>query len=249
MISIKHLSQSYGTKDILKDISLDIADGEVVSIIGPSGAGKTSLIRCLNFLNRANSGQIKIDETEITLPNVKRKQIKYFRQNTSMVFQHYALFINKTVLENITEGLILSKGLKKEEAEEKAEKLLDQVGLYERRHDYPKDLSGGQQQRVGIARALALDVSVVLFDEPTSALDPESIGDVLDLIKEIAQQNKEKTIIIVTHEMQFAYEVSDTIVFMEDGQILDSGSPHEILVQPKHPRIAQFLKRVRYTHG
>ncbi len=247
MIKLSHLNQSIAQHQILKDVSLDLPKGQVVSIIGPSGAGKTTLIRCLNLLNLPDSGQIAYDDKVISFPKVNRKDARYVRQKTAMVFQEYALFINKTVLENITEGLTVVRGIDKKEAQALADQLLKKVGLYDKRQAYPDSLSGGQQQRVGIARALALDSDLILFDEPTSALDPETIGDILDLIQEIAKENVDKTIVIVTHEMQFAHDISDRVVFMEDGQILDSGSPEEILYRPQNERIKNFLRRVRYS--
>ncbi|MBM7642669.1 amino acid ABC transporter ATP-binding protein [Streptococcus loxodontisalivarius] len=246
MISISHLNQTISGNTILKDVSLDLPKGEVVSIIGPSGAGKTTLIRCLNLLNIPDSGEIAYDDKVIRFPKVGRNEAKEIRQNTAMVFQEYALFINKTVLQNITEGLTIARNVKASEAKEVAEKLLKKVGLYDKRHAYPHHLSGGQQQRVGIARALALDSDVILFDEPTSALDPETIGDILDLIQEIAQENPDKSIVIVTHEMQFAHDISDRVVFMEKGQVVDSGTPEAIFHKTENPRIKTFLRRVRY---
>ena len=247
MIKLSHLNQSIAQHQILKDVSLDLPKGQVVSIIGPSGAGKTTLIRCLNLLNLPDSGQIAYDDKVISFLKVNRKDARYVRQKTAMVFQEYALFINKTVLENITEGLTVVRGIDKKEAQALADQLLKKVGLYDKRQAYPDSLSGGQQQRVGIARALALDSDLILFDEPTSALDPETIGDILDLIQEIAKENVDKTIVIVTHEMQFAHDISDRVVFMEDGQILDSGSPEDILYRPQNERIKNFLRRVRYS--
>lgn len=246
MISISHLNQTISGNTILKNVSLDLPRGEVISIIGPSGAGKTTLIRSLNLLNIPDSGEITYDDKVIQFPKVGRNDTKVIRQNTAMVFQEYALFINKTVLQNVTEGLTIARNVKASEAKAIAEKLLKKVGLYDKRHAYPHHLSGGQQQRVGIARALALDSDVILFDEPTSALDPEIIGDILDLIQEIAQENQDKTIVIVTHEMQFAHDVSDRVVFMENGQIVDSGTPEAIFHKTENPRIQTFLRRVRY---
>lgn len=246
MIAINNLSHTISGHTILNNISLSLPRGQVISLIGPSGAGKTSLIRCLNLLNMPSSGQIRFNEKQLQFPKPKKEDVKAIRQQTAMVFQHYALFINKTALENVTEGLVVARGVDPKEAQKLGDSLLKKVGLYEKRHFYPKDLSGGQQQRVGIARALALNTDVILFDEPTSALDPEIVGDILDLIKEIANDNQDKTIVIVTHEMQFAYDVSDQIVFMENGEIIETGSPQEILLTPKNPRIANFLRRVRY---
>lgn len=189
MITIEKLTHTIKGHQILNDINLTIPQGKVVSIIGPSGAGKTSLIRCLNLLNQPTAGNIHLDDKVVQFPKVNRRQQAEFRKKTAMVFQNYALFINKTVLENITEGLIVGRGISKAQAIEKASHLLERVGLAEKASAYPSDLSGGQQQRVGISRALALDTDILLFDEPTSPLDPEMVGEILDLIKAIAEEN------------------------------------------------------------
>lgn len=248
MIIINHLSQQISGHTILDDVSLSLPKGQVISIIGPSGAGKTTLIRCLNLLNIPDSGEIIYGDKSIQFPKVRRDDLRTIRQKTAMVFQQYALFINKTVLENVTEGLTIARNVERQKAELIAEHLLKKVGLYDKRYVYPDQLSGGQQQRVGIARALALDSELILFDEPTSALDPENIGDILDLIQEIARENQDKTIVIVTHEMQFAHDISDRVVFMENGQIIESGSPNDIFYKTDNLRIRSFLRRVRYQY-
>lgn len=247
MIEIKNISKKLSKHQILKNISLTVEKGEVVTIIGPSGAGKTTFLRCLNMLNHPDTGEIDFNGETIQFPRVNKKDMLAIRKKTAMVFQQYALFINKTVIQNITEGLTTARHVNKKNAVSVAEDLLRKVGLYDKKNYYPSDLSGGQQQRVGIARALALNPDLILFDEPTSALDPELVGETLDLIRNVADTETNQSMVIVTHEMQFAHDVSDRIVFMEDGQIIDEGTPQEILEHPKNPRIENFLKRVRYN--
>ena len=241
MIKIEHLSKRYGKNQVLKDISLEIKDGEIVALIGSSGAGKSTLIRCLNYLEQAESGQITFDELKIDLSKVSKKDIFALRQKSTMVFQNFNLFKNKTVLENVMEGLFVNKILPPEDAKKKSLALLSDVGMQEKADSYPAQLSGGQQQRVGIARALALDPKVILFDEPTSALDPELVGEVLSVIKKISHEGR--TMIIVTHEMDFAADVADRVIFLDKGEIAEQGVAKEVLTKPKEERTKKFLAR------
>ncbi|QXE03264.1 amino acid ABC transporter ATP-binding protein [Terribacillus sp. DMT04] len=241
MIEIKNISKSFGKNAILKGMNVRIDKGEVVVIVGPSGSGKSTFLRCINFLERADAGEISIGQTKVEFKKAKSKEILAVRRQTAMVFQQYDLFHHKSAIENIVEGLIVARKVPKEEAYEKGLALLSKVGLKDKRDAYPHQLSGGQQQRVGIARALALNPEVILFDEPTSALDPELVGETLDVIKKVAQTGV--TMIIVTHEMSFAYEIADRVIFMEDGVIVEQGSPKELFEQTKEERTKQFLAR------
>lgn len=239
MLTLTNIHKSFGNDDILKGISLQVNRGEVVSILGPSGSGKTTLLRCINFLEAPNKGEIEIDGLRVSVDKISKKDTLSLRRKTAMVFQSYSLFANKTALENITEGLIVVKKLPKKDAVEKGLALLARVGLADKAHAYPAQLSGGQQQRVGIARALALDPEVILFDEPTSALDPELVGEVLETIKSIAQEGV--TMIIVTHEMAFARDISTKIVFMEKGHVVEEGTPQQIFNAPIEARTKEFI--------
>lgn len=241
MVEIKHIKKSFGELEVLKDVSLNVDDGQVVVILGPSGSGKTTLLRCLNFLEYAESGEITIGDSRVELQKAKKKQINSLRKKTGFVFQGYNLFANKTALGNVMEGLVTARKIPKKEAEKIAAEALDWVGLSDRYNYYPSQLSGGQQQRVGIARAIALKPEVILFDEPTSALDPELVGEILDLIKKVAE--KGITMIVVTHEMSFAQDVADKVVFMDGGVIVEEGKPEDIFVHPKEERTRQFLSR------
>lgn len=243
MLEIKNLKKSFGSNTVLKDISFSIEEGEIISILGPSGSGKTTLLRCLNFLEKANAGQLKISGLNVNLEKTNKKDILAIRRKTAMVFQSYNLFQNKTVIENIIEGPIQVQKRNAKEVRQEALILLKKVGLENKVDAYPSMLSGGQQQRVGIARALALNPDVILFDEPTSALDPELVGEVLEVIGKIAKESN-KAMIIVTHEMNFAREISDRIIFMADGQIVEQGEPNELFNETKHERTKQFLKRM-----
>ncbi len=234
--------KSFGNNLVLDGIDLLVEQGDVLVVIGPSGSGKTTLLRCMNYLERPDAGSITVDGCSVEGSRSPKKQVLALRRKTAMVFQHYNLFKNKTVLENVMEGLIVSKKLKKSEAKEISMDLLKKVGLGEKFNAYPTQLSGGQQQRVGIARALALNPSVILFDEPTSALDPEMVGDVLAIIKEIAKEGI--TMVVVTHEIEFAREAASRIVFMDGGVIVEEGEPEELLVHPKEERTKQFLRRL-----
>lgn len=239
ILEIKNLVKRFGDNEVLKDISVEVKKGEVIAVIGPSGSGKSTLLRCINYLEEPDSGYINLEELSIDATRVNKKDIDKLTRKSSMVFQHYNLFKNKTVLENVTEGLIITRRMKKKDAVEKARDILEKVGLTAQLKQYPATLSGGQQQRVGIARALAMDTPLLLFDEPTSALDPELVKGVLDIIKSITELNQ--TMIIVTHEMSFANEVADKVIFMEDGYIVEEGPPSQIFESPEHRRTAQFI--------
>lgn len=242
MIEIEHLKKAFGHTTVLQDISFEVATGEVVAVIGPSGSGKSTLLRCLNYLEQPNAGVIRIGDVSVDTSKASKKSIANLRKQTSMVFQHYNLFKNKTVLENVTYALEVAQGFSKEAAKEKGMTLLEKVGLADKADKYPVTLSGGQQQRVGIARAVAVNPQVILFDEPTSSLDPEWVSEVLQVISNIARE-EQATMIIVTHEMNFAKEVADKVVFMSDGYIVESGKPEDVLENPQHERTIQFLKR------
>jgi L-cystine transport system ATP-binding protein len=243
MISIENITKTFGSEQILKGISLTIKKGEIVCIIGPSGSGKTTLLRSLNFLESADSGKICIDDIHIDCATTNKKEIRQLRAKTAMVFQSYNLFRNKTALENITEGLIYARNMNAQEAREIGEHYLEKVGLLHKKNEYPQTLSGGQKQRIGIARALAMNPSVLLLDEPTSALDPEKIGEVLALIQDIAEDGQ--TMLIVTHEMHFAQQVASRIIFMEDGKIVEDAIPDKLFKHPANIRTQNFLKRIR----
>lgn len=239
MISVKNLKKSFGELEVLKDISVEIKPKEVVVIIGPSGSGKSTLLRCLNLLETVTSGQILIKGTDIT---DKQTNINKVRENVGMVFQHFNLFPHKTVLENIM--LAPMKVLKRDKwkAQEKAEELLRKVGLIDKANVYPSSLSGGQKQRVAIARALAMEPEIMLFDEPTSALDPEVVGEVLEVMKQLSKEGM--TMVVVTHEMGFAREVGDRVIFMDGGYIVEENVPSEIFGNPQHERTKSFLSKV-----
>ncbi|MCE5285708.1 MAG: amino acid ABC transporter ATP-binding protein [Pelosinus sp.] len=242
MIEIKDLHKSFGEQEVLKGINLKVEKGEVVVILGPSGSGKTTLLRSLNFLERADKGEITIGNVQVNCKHVTQKKILEIRRNTAMVFQLYNLFKNKTALENIMEGLIVARKMAKEEALKISHYYLEKVGLKERADAYPSQLSGGQQQRVGIARALALNPEVILFDEPTSALDPELVGEVLSVMRKVAKEGR--TMIVVTHEISFARDIASRVVFMDGGVIVEQGRPEEVLLRPKEERTKKFLKRI-----
>ena len=242
MVELKNIQKSFGSNHILKGVNMSIGKGEVVVILGPSGSGKTTLLRTINFLDAADEGSISVSGFEVDAKKHSKSQVIELRIKTAMVFQNYNLFANKTILENVMEGLVTVKKFKKSDAEAMSREILKKVGLEERCDFYPAQLSGGQQQRAGIARALILDPDVILFDEPTSALDPELVGEVLNTIKAVAQTGI--TMIVVTHEIAFAREVASRVVFMEGGVVVEEGKPEEILVAPKHPSTQRFLKRI-----
>lgn len=242
MLTLKNLCKSFGDKEILKNINLDIKKGEVITIIGPSGTGKSTLLRCINFLEKADSGIITIENQEIDLNKATKREILDIRRKTAMVFQNYNLYKNKTVIKNVMEPLITVKKLDKEEAYNIALEKLKLVGLKDQKDKYPSKLSGGQQQRVGIARALAVNPKIILMDEPTSALDPGLVNEVLGVIKSLVELDI--TMVIVTHEMNFAKEVSDKIIFMENGEILDQGNPKYIFGKNEKNRIKEFAKLI-----
>ena len=241
MIKVENLKLSFGKNEVLKGINFKIEKGQVISIIGPSGSGKSTFLRSLNFLETASSGTITFGNETFDLSKINKKDINKLRKNTTMVFQNYNLFKNKTALENVIEGLLIVKKINRDEATKIGLKMLEKVGLKDKAEFYPNQLSGGQQQRVGIARAVAMSPEVILLDEPTSALDPELIGEVLKVIKDMVKENM--TMIIVTHEMQFAREVSDYIVFVDGGTIIAEGKPEEIFVNSQNQRLQNFLKR------
>lgn len=239
MITVKNLKKSFGDNEVLKDISITIKPQEVVVVIGPSGSGKSTFLRCLNLLESVTEGKIYIDGIDIT---DKKTNINKVRTEVGMVFQHFNLFPHKTVLENITLAPIKVKKVSPEKAKEKALELLKKVGLEEKANAYPDSLSGGQKQRVAIARALAMEPKVMLFDEPTSALDPEMVGDVLEVMKQLAKEGM--TMVVVTHEMGFAREVGDRVIFMDGGYIVEENEPKELFENPQNERTKLFLSKV-----
>jgi len=239
VIDVKDLCKSFGSNQVLKDINEHIHPGEKVVIIGPSGSGKSTLLRCLNLMEIPTSGTITFDGTEVTDPKV---DIDLVRRHMGMVFQHFNLFPNMTIRKNITLAPVRTGLMKQDEADKLALQLLKRVGLEEKLDAYPSQLSGGQKQRVAIVRALAMNPKVMLFDEPTSALDPEMVGEVLDVMKELAQEGM--TMVVVTHEMGFAREVGERILFMDAGRIVEQGTPQEIFDHPQHPRLQEFLSKV-----
>ncbi len=240
MIKIKNIYKSYHKLDVLKNINARVLKGEVVSILGPSGSGKSTLLRCLNLLEKPTSGEVMINGQDITDPKCN---IELVRQKVSMVFQHFHLFPHMNVLENLTYAPIKVLKVEKDKAQYKAEKLLERVGLLDKIHTYPNKLSGGQKQRVAIARALAMNPKIILFDEPTSALDPEMVKEVLSVIKDLAVRHT-MTLVIVTHEMNFAREVSDTIWFLDDGELVEQGKPMDFFSNPQTIRAQKFLDMV-----
>lgn len=243
MISVKNLRKSFSDHVVLDSINAEIEKGEVVCLIGPSGSGKSTFLRCINGLERYQGGEITIDGDVV---DASDKSIRGIRQRVSMVFQRFNLFPHRTALENVSEGPIHVKGERPEVARQRAMALLESMGLADKASQYPRELSGGQQQRVAIARALSMQPEAILFDEPTSALDPELVGDVLTVMRDLAE--KGMTMVVVTHEMAFARDVSDRVLFLSDGHIVEEGPSKQVLTNPKNDRLQDFLKRVT-THG
>ena len=242
MLEVKKLHKAFGTNEVLKDIDFKVDKGEVVAVLGPSGSGKTTLLRCISFLERVDQGEIIFDELQHDMVHINKKKIREFRMHMGFVFQSFNLFRNMTAMGNVMEGLTTARKMSKKEAEKIAYDMLVKVGLEERARYYPDQLSGGQQQRVAIARAIATNPRVILFDEPTSALDPELTGEVLEVMKKLADEGT--TMVVVTHEMAFAREVADRVVFMEDGVVVEEAPAKEFFRQPKEERTAHFLRRV-----
>ncbi|HEX4356638.1 MAG TPA: amino acid ABC transporter ATP-binding protein [Pseudonocardia sp.] len=243
LLTVRGVGKAFGELRVLRDISFDVPAGSVTAVIGPSGSGKTTVLRTLNALDRADAGVITIGDLAVDFAgDVDRATLARFRAQSGMVFQSHNLFPHKTVLQNVIEGPVVVQKRSRDEATEDARRLLDQVGLAEKADQYPFQLSGGQQQRVGIARALALKPKLMLFDEPTSALDPELVGDVLRVIRDLADEGW--TMVIVTHEIRFAQQVADQVLFIEGGVVLESGPPAQVLVEPTEARTRQFLQRV-----
>ena len=239
MIDVKNLHKSFGDLHVLNGINQHFNKGECVAVIGPSGSGKSTFLRCLNMLEKPSDGEIWFDEKQINARGVNINQV---RMKMGMVFQHFNLFNNKTILDNITLAPVLCKVATKEAAQSRAMELLARVGLTDKANAYPSQLSGGQKQRIAIVRALAMNPQVMLFDEPTSALDPEMVGEVLDVMKQLAHEGM--TMIVVTHEMGFAREVSDRVLFMDGGVVVEEGTPEEVFDHPKHHRTQEFLSKV-----
>lgn len=242
MISIRGLTKRFGDTTVLDTIDFDIAAGERVVIIGASGTGKSTLLRCLNFLDRPDAGTITVGDVSVDAQHASKRDVLALRRATSFVFQNYALFAHKTAKENIMEALVTVQGQSRQQAEQRALEVLAETGLAAKAESYPAALSGGQQQRVGIGRAMAIGADLMMFDEPTSALDPEWVGEVLDLMRRVAKQRQ--TMLIVTHEMQFAREIADRVVFMDGGRIVEVGPPEQVLDAPQDERLRRFLRRV-----
>ncbi len=247
MLEVKNLRKRFGELEVLKGVSLSVNNGDVVAILGPSGSGKTTLLRCINFLETADGGELVLDGESFAPGKAKRSDIARFRRKTAFVFQNYNLFRNKTALQNVTEGLIVARKTPRARAEEIGRKMLEKVGLSDRADHYPSQLSGGQQQRVAIARALATDPEIILFDEPTSALDPELIGEVLAVMRQLAEEGM--TMLVVTHELSFAKSVADQVVFMEAGQVVEAGPAGPFFMFPREERTRAFLRTISGESG
>lgn len=246
MIQVSNLSKKFGGLAVLKDINFKVEKGEIIVIIGPSGTGKSTLLRCLNYLETPTTGVVHIGDATVDAASHRPKEVTLLRKQSSFVFQNYSLFANKTAIQNVAESLITVWKTPKNEAIATAESILVKVGLAEKLDAYPSQLSGGQQQRVGIARAMAAKGEVILFDEPTSALDPEWVDEVLAVMQQLAKERQ--TMIVVTHEMQFAKEVADRVIFMEGGYIVEQGTPQQIFENPEHERTKAFVKRALKQH-
>jgi len=243
MLDIRNVRKSFDGHMVLDGIDLDVNKGDVTAILGPSGSGKTTFLRCLNFLERADSGTMVFDGESFDLHAAKKAEIARVRKKTAFVFQNYNLFLNKTALQNVTLGLTSGAGMKKDEANERAIRALEKVGMAEKLKSYPSQLSGGQQQRVAIARALAMDPEIIYFDEPTSALDPELIGEVLGVMRQLAEEGM--TMLVVTHEMDFARNVSNQVLFMDGGKVIERGPSKEFFAAPKEERSREFIRAIR----
>ena len=243
MLEIRDVKKKFGETTVLDGISLDVKKGDVTAILGPSGSGKTTFLRCVNFLERADSGSMVFDGEKYDLHDIRKAEIACVRKKTAFVFQNYNLFLNKRVLQNVTLGLTSGAGMRRDEAEERAVKALKKVGMAEKLTSYPAELSGGQQQRVAIARALAMNPEIIYFDEPTSALDPELIGEVLAVMRQLAEDGM--TMLVVTHEMDFARNVSNQVLFMDGGKVIESGPSKEFFAAPKQERSREFIKAIR----
>lgn len=241
MLKVTNVRKSFGNLEILKGVDLDVNQGDVVAVLGPSGSGKTTLLRCVNFLEQADQGTMVFDGETFDMGKMASRDIARIRKKTAFVFQGYNLFLNKTALQNVTEGLIVARKMPKNQALDIARRALDKVGMGDRADHYPNQLSGGQQQRVAIARALAADPEIIFFDEPTSALDPELTGEILKVIRELAKEKM--TMVIVTHEMAFAKSVADRILFLDGGIVAAEGSPEKVLGEGKSARMMQFLQK------
>ena len=242
MLDVQNVHKRFGDREILTGIDLSVEKGDVVAILGPSGSGKTTLLRCINFLERADQGVLIFDGERFDMNTASRRDVARLRKKTAFVFQNYNLFLNKTVLQNVTLGLICSGRMKRPEAREAAVRALERVGMADRLDSYPSQLSGGQQQRVAIARGLAADPEIIYFDEPTSALDPELIGEVLAVMRQLAREGM--TMLVVTHEMEFARNVSSRVLFMEGGQVIESGPSKEFFENPKEARSREFIRSI-----
>jgi putative amino-acid transport system ATP-binding protein len=242
MIIVRGLTKRFGSTTVLDGIDLDISEGERIVIIGPSGTGKSTLLRCLNFLDHPDAGIIRVGDLEVDAARATKAEILALRRRTAFVFQNYALFANRTARQNITEALTIVQKLPRAEAEARADEILRQIGLADKADAFPAALSGGQQQRVGIGRAMALNAELMLFDEPTSSLDPEWVGEVLELMRRVAERRQ--TMLIVTHEMQFAREIADRVIFIDGGRFVEQGPPDQIFQSPQDSRTRDFLRRV-----
>ena len=247
MLEIRDVKKQFDGHTVLDGISLDVEKGDVTAILGPSGSGKTTFLRCLNFLERADSGTLVFDGEKFDLHTARKAEIARVRKKTAFVFQNYNLFLNKTALQNVTLGLTSGAGMRKDEAKELAIKALEKVGMAEKQGSYPSQLSGGQQQRVAIARALAMEPEIIYFDEPTSALDPELIGEVLAVMRQLAEDGM--TMLVVTHEMDFARNVSSQVLFMDGGKVIESGPSKEFFAAPKEDRSREFIRTILESRG
>ena len=247
MLEIRNVKKAFDGHTVLDGIDLNVEKGDVTAILGPSGSGKTTFLRCLNFLERADSGSLVFDGEPFDLHAAKKAEIAKVRKKTAFVFQNYNLFLNKTVLQNVTLGLTAGAGMKKDEAEARAVKALEKVGMAEKLKSYPNQISGGQQQRVAIARALAMDPEIIYFDEPTSALDPELIGEVLAVMRQLAEDGM--TMLVVTHEMDFARNVSSQVMFMDGGKVIENGLSKEFFAAPQQERSREFIRAIREARG